>query len=41
MVLDFAFLDKYFETMNVLTLSHIASHTTVDDNLDNDFNSSD
>lgn len=34
-------LDSSFETINTLTRSHTASHTSFDDNLDNDFNAND
>lgn len=32
----YLFLDNYFETINVLAWSHIASHSPVDDSLDDD-----
>lgn len=36
-VLDTSFPDNFFETINVLTLSHTASYIIVDGNLDDDF----
>lgn len=40
-VLGTSFSDNYFETINVITLSHKARHTSVHDNLDAALNESD